>query len=74
MGWTRRLTAALQTERIFDIADVPFAQVPEDEKKQYAGDIKKTGSYRGYKLRQYWVRLSRVTQTCRRVTDIPYGV
>ncbi|KAI0708376.1 Clavaminate synthase-like protein [Earliella scabrosa] len=43
-----------QTERIFDIADVPFAQVPEDEKKQYAGDIKKTGSYRGYKLRQYW--------------------
>ncbi|KAI0767727.1 Clavaminate synthase-like protein [Fomes fomentarius] len=43
-----------QTERIFDIADVPFAQVPEDEKKQFAGDIKQTGSYRGYKLRNYW--------------------
>ncbi|KAI0752458.1 Clavaminate synthase-like protein [Daedaleopsis nitida] len=46
--------AGAQTERIFDIADVPFAHVPEDEKKRYANDIKKTGSYRGYKLRQYW--------------------
>ena len=41
---------------MFNIADVPFSLVPEDEKKRFAGDIKKTGSYRGYKLRQYWVR------------------
>ncbi|KAI1784951.1 hypothetical protein LXA43DRAFT_1186165 [Ganoderma leucocontextum] len=39
-----------QNERIFDIANVPFEHVPEDEKKQFAGDIKKTGSYTGYKL------------------------
>ncbi|TFK89218.1 Clavaminate synthase-like protein [Polyporus arcularius HHB13444] len=43
-----------QTDRIFDIADVPFSQVTDEEKKRFAGDIKQTGSYRGYKLRQYW--------------------
>ena len=46
----------MKNDRMFDIADVPFSVVPEDEKKRFAGDIKKTGSYRGYKLRQYWVR------------------
>ncbi|KAJ8457010.1 hypothetical protein ONZ51_g11780 [Trametes cubensis] len=43
-----------QNERIFDIADVPFSQVAEDEKKQFSYDIKATGLYKGYKLRQYW--------------------
>ncbi|KZT63265.1 Clavaminate synthase-like protein [Daedalea quercina L-15889] len=43
-----------QNERIFDIADVPFSGVSDEEKKMYAGDIKATGSYEGYKLRQYW--------------------
>ncbi|KAI0760890.1 Clavaminate synthase-like protein [Trametes elegans] len=43
-----------QNERVFDIADLPFAQVPEDEKKQFVGDIKQTGSFRGYKPRSYW--------------------
>ncbi|KDQ51706.1 hypothetical protein JAAARDRAFT_40951 [Jaapia argillacea MUCL 33604] len=43
-----------QVERIFDIADVPFAQVSSEEKQKYAGNIKETGSYQGYKLRQYW--------------------
>ncbi|KZT63266.1 Clavaminate synthase-like protein [Daedalea quercina L-15889] len=43
-----------QNERIFDIADIPFAAVPDEEKKAYAGNIKATGSYQGYKLRQYW--------------------
>ncbi|KJA23967.1 hypothetical protein HYPSUDRAFT_66061 [Hypholoma sublateritium FD-334 SS-4] len=43
-----------QTKRIFDIADVPFAQVEDEEKQVYAGTMKKTGSYQGYKLRQYW--------------------
>lgn len=44
-----------QNDRIFDIADVPFSQVSEEEKGQYAGKIKETGLYSGYKLRQYWV-------------------
>ncbi|TBU25818.1 Clavaminate synthase-like protein [Dichomitus squalens] len=48
-GWTEA-----QNERIFDIANLPFEHVPDDEKKRFAGDIKKTGSYRGYKLRNYW--------------------
>ncbi|KAH9934538.1 Clavaminate synthase-like protein [Epithele typhae] len=43
-----------QNDRIFDIADVPFSQVSEDEKKQLVGNIKETGLYRGYKLREYW--------------------
>ncbi|KAF5352063.1 hypothetical protein D9758_009429 [Tetrapyrgos nigripes] len=43
-----------QSERIFDIADVPFAQVDDEEKQKYAGTMKQTGSYQGYKLRQYW--------------------
>ncbi|KAF9477670.1 Clavaminate synthase-like protein [Pholiota conissans] len=43
-----------QTERIFDIADVPFARVSDEEKKVYEATMKKTGSYQGYKLRQYW--------------------
>ncbi|KAI0649643.1 Clavaminate synthase-like protein [Trametes meyenii] len=43
-----------QNERIFDIADVPFSQVDDDEKKQLTYDIKATGLYKGYKLRQYW--------------------
>jgi len=43
-----------QTDRVFDIADVPFALVSNEEKRTYAGNIKATGSYQGYKLRQYW--------------------
>ncbi|THU84387.1 Clavaminate synthase-like protein [Dendrothele bispora CBS 962.96] len=43
-----------QTERMFDIADVPFSQVGDEEKEKYAGTMKQTGSYQGYKLRQYW--------------------
>jgi len=40
---------------MFDIADVPFARVSEDEKNLYVGEMKQAGSYQGYKLRQYWV-------------------
>nr|VWO99283.1 AB hydrolase-1 domain-containing protein [Ganoderma boninense] len=43
-----------QRDRMFDIADVAFAQVPEDEKKQFTANFKETGLYSGYKLRQYW--------------------
>ncbi|PIL28631.1 hypothetical protein GSI_08673 [Ganoderma sinense ZZ0214-1] len=43
-----------QRDRMFDIADVAFAQVPEEEKKQFTANFKETGLYSGYKLRQYW--------------------
>ncbi|KAF8921391.1 Clavaminate synthase-like protein [Mucidula mucida] len=42
------------TRRIFDIADIPFSAVSEEEKRSYAANILATGSYQGYKLRQYW--------------------
>jgi hypothetical protein len=41
---------------MFDIADVPFAGVSDEEKQVYAATMKQTGSYQGYKPRQYWVR------------------
>ncbi|EMD36756.1 hypothetical protein CERSUDRAFT_155040 [Gelatoporia subvermispora B] len=44
-----------QNARIFDIADTPFSQVPDEEKKPYVADIRGTGSYQGYKLRQFWL-------------------
>ncbi|KAG6819190.1 hypothetical protein H0H93_014467 [Arthromyces matolae] len=44
-----------QSERIFDIANVPFQYVSPEEKAVYAGTMKQSGSYQGYKLRQYWV-------------------
>ncbi|KAH9944883.1 Clavaminate synthase-like protein [Amylocystis lapponica] len=43
-----------QTDRTFDIADIPFSQVSDEEKRVYNANIKATGSYQGYKLRQYW--------------------
>ncbi|KAI0760891.1 Clavaminate synthase-like protein [Trametes elegans] len=43
-----------QNDRMFDIADVPFTQVPGEEMKQFAADIEGSGSYRGFKRRQYW--------------------
>jgi isopenicillin N synthase-like dioxygenase len=47
-----------QTERIFDIADIPFTQVSDHEKQIYEGKMMETGSYEGYKPRQYWVSTS----------------
>lgn len=44
-----------QNERIFDIGDVPFTQVSDEEKRAYQSKIRETGSYQGYKFRQYWV-------------------
>ncbi|OBZ66700.1 hypothetical protein A0H81_13134 [Grifola frondosa] len=43
-----------QTERMFDIADIPFTLVDDVEKRRFAPNIKEDGSYQGYKLRQYW--------------------
>jgi hypothetical protein len=50
---------SIQTERMFDIADVPFSQVSDDEKQKYVATPKQTGSYQGYKLREYWVDASK---------------
>ncbi|KAG0696878.1 hypothetical protein DFH29DRAFT_180683 [Suillus ampliporus] len=43
-----------QRDRIFDIADVPFAVVPPDEMKTYTANIEKVGYYAGFKGRQFW--------------------
>lgn len=47
--------SSIQTERIFDIGDIPFSKVNDEEKQKYAGKMLQTGSYQGYKLRRYWV-------------------
>ncbi|KAF8842792.1 Clavaminate synthase-like protein [Paxillus ammoniavirescens] len=43
-----------QTDRMFDIADIPMSGVSEEEKRTYAGDSHATGLFQGYKPRQYW--------------------
>ena len=45
---------------MFDIANVPFDNVPDAEKKTYEGKMLQVGSYQGYKLRNYWVFSSRL--------------
>lgn len=49
----------LQNERIFDIGDVLFSQVAEDEMKQFAGKVHEEGVYKGYKPRSLWVGVLR---------------
>ncbi|KAG2360663.1 hypothetical protein BDR07DRAFT_1377828 [Suillus spraguei] len=43
-----------QRDRIFDIASVPFNDVSLDEQNTYTASIERTGSYAGYKPRQFW--------------------
>ncbi|KAG6917878.1 hypothetical protein DXG01_000648 [Tephrocybe rancida] len=43
-----------QTAQLFEIADIPFSQVSQEEKDRYIGQMKLTGSYQGYKPRGYW--------------------
>ncbi|KAI3612054.1 Clavaminate synthase-like protein [Moniliophthora roreri] len=43
----------LYTERIFNIANILFT-LPEDEKKLHDAKSLETGSFEGFKLRQYW--------------------
>ncbi|KAF7797973.1 hypothetical protein EIP86_009180 [Pleurotus ostreatoroseus] len=45
---------AEDTERMFDIADASFSQVTTEEKLKYGTNQLHTGSFQGYKLRQYW--------------------
>ncbi|KAG1740411.1 uncharacterized protein EDB91DRAFT_1237272 [Suillus paluster] len=42
-----------QTARMFDIADVPFSAVTDDEKQTYVSTRRETGSVQGYTLLQY---------------------
>jgi len=51
-----------QNDRIFDIADVPFASVSDEEKLPYLANIKEAGSYQGYKMREFWVLVSAILQ------------
>jgi hypothetical protein len=46
---------------MFDIADIPFSGVSDEEKSSYSGKMKETGSYQGYKPRQYWVRYTYIS-------------
>ncbi|KAF7298740.1 Flavonol synthase/flavanone 3-hydroxylase [Mycena indigotica] len=48
-GWT-----AEQTARMFDIANLAFTGVSEEQKQKYSSNLKTTGSFQGYKPRQYW--------------------
>jgi hypothetical protein len=53
--YTRAFSLSAQTERMFDIADIPMSGVPEEEKRAYVGNSKETGFFGGYKPRQFWV-------------------
>ncbi|KAI1787054.1 Clavaminate synthase-like protein [Ganoderma leucocontextum] len=43
-----------QNDRMTDIANVPFTEVPEDEQMQFVSKTKELGEWKGYKPRQYW--------------------
>ncbi|KAF8549939.1 Clavaminate synthase-like protein [Imleria badia] len=43
-----------ETDIIFDIADIPFTGVSDEEKQAYSGIMKQTGSFQGYKPRGYF--------------------
>ncbi|TBU57629.1 Clavaminate synthase-like protein [Dichomitus squalens] len=44
-----------QTERMFDIGDVVFSQVPEEEKIKFSSKLKEEGTRIGYKPRELFV-------------------
>lgn len=70
MQEARSLTAD-KTDRIFDIGDVVFTQVPEAERMQHASKLAEEGSKIGYKPRQLWVRLHRVQRTDNQTLTAP---
>ncbi|KAF8906375.1 hypothetical protein CPB85DRAFT_1314044 [Mucidula mucida] len=43
-----------QKDRIFDIADVPFTKVTQEEMKDYLADLANAANYQGYKSRRVW--------------------
>ncbi|KAF9230441.1 Clavaminate synthase-like protein [Melanogaster broomeanus] len=59
-----------QTDRMFDIADIPMSGSERRRETHYAGDSHATGLFQGYKPRQYWhidsgVKDSKSTTTVR---------
>ena len=44
-----------------DIADVAFAQVLDEEKRQHEAKPTQVGYWRGYKLRKFFVRTASIT-------------
>lgn len=43
-----------RTQRMFDVAGVPFKDVDAEEKVKYHAEMVAKGSYQGYKPRNYW--------------------
>ncbi|TBU57580.1 Clavaminate synthase-like protein, partial [Dichomitus squalens] len=43
-----------QNDRMMDIADVPFTQVPLEEQRKFVSRIKDLGEYKGYKPLRSW--------------------
>ncbi|KAI0752491.1 Clavaminate synthase-like protein [Daedaleopsis nitida] len=43
-----------QNDRIFDIADIPFTDVPDAEKKDFEATPRESGYWKGYKLRRFF--------------------
>ncbi|KAF9259643.1 Clavaminate synthase-like protein [Marasmius fiardii PR-910] len=43
-----------QMQRMHDISNVSFDQVPEEQKEAFDAKAQESGSWQGYKLRKYW--------------------
>ncbi|PIL28646.1 hypothetical protein GSI_08688 [Ganoderma sinense ZZ0214-1] len=44
-----------QNDRMVDIADVPFSEVPEDEQHRLLSKVRELREWKRYKPRQFWV-------------------
>ena len=53
----------IQNDRMFDIANVAFDNVSDEEKQAYTTSFEKMGQYLGYKPRKQWVCLLRCSST-----------
>lgn len=40
---------------MFNLSNYASECVSDEEKRQYEGHMREAGTYRGYKLRQFWV-------------------
>ena len=40
---------------MFNLSNYASEYVSDEEKRQYEGHMREAGTYRGYKLRQFWV-------------------
>lgn len=40
---------------MFNLSNYASENVSDEEKQKYDGRMRETGTYRGYKLRQFWV-------------------